>query len=167
MNICLRIWKPFFDLKNNTKKKVRIVIQVWQVENIVHYRPTLLKLQDIKKDFELSYNISPLPNFFIRIWTTIEKVGEITPSHDTNFKLVSPKKWVVFKKNQKLGTMNDKKKNGTLLAIHVNENVEIEKVFKILSNLYINQYWQKYKKNTYDGHNNPQISKREIYFRIS
>ena len=145
-------------------KRVRIVVQLWQVEKTIQYRPSLIQLSKIEKDFELSYNVEPLPHFFIRIWTTLSKLGEVIPSCEIGpVKVITDKKWIIFQKNKKLGTMNNKKKNGTLLSVYVNDKAKIAHVFKILSNLYTSQYWQKYKKNTYDGHNNPQISKCEIY----
>lgn len=156
--------QSFNDLKNKKMKKVRIVVQLWQVEKTIQYRPPLLQLSKIKKEFELSYNISPLPHFFIRIWTTLAKLGEVIPSYEiSSIKNISDKKWMIFQNDKKLGIVNDKKKNGTLLSIYVNDKEKIKHVFEFLSNLYTNQYWQTYKKNTYDGYNNPQISKHEIY----
>ena len=159
--------QPFHDVKNNKTKQVRVVVQVWRViENKIE-RPVFQQIQI--PDFRLSYDPTPMPHFFIRIWTTMNQIGAVVPCDESYSLQRDPnsrnKKTGVWLRGKKRGTLfykPPKATSGTIVGVHVKDGVNPADVLATFQRLHRTNYWKRYKQHTFSGSNNPQISKSEI-----
>jgi hypothetical protein len=99
--------QPFHDVKNNKTKHVRVVVQVWRVIEDHIERPVFQQIQ--VPDFRLSYDPTPMPHFFIRIWTTMNQIGAVVAcdesyslQRDTHSKYNKTSVWLRGKKSNKI-----------------------------------------------------------------
>ena len=162
--------QPFHDVKKNKSKHVRVVVQVWRVIEDHIERPVFQQIQ--VPDFRLSYDPTPMPHFFIRIWTTMNQIGAVVACDDDSYSLqldesCTYNKTRVWIGGKKIGTFvhnrrNKSTKSGTIVGVHVKDGVDPADVLATFERLHQTNYWQRYKQHTFSGSNNPQISKSEV-----
>ena len=164
----LEAMQPFFDVKNNKTKRVRVVVQVWRVTKHHIERPMFHRQTQVP-EFRLCCEPTPMPHFFIRIWTTIDKIGAVVRCDDS-YSLKRDansgyNKTKIYLRGEKIGTSLCKPpttNSGTIVGVHVKDGVNTADVLARFERLYRTNYWKRYKQHTFSGSNNPQISKSEI-----